>query len=144
MPMDSCFPSPFSTPPIVGACCPPLAPPRLPRTIGVDSTLRATTPWKFSKLKIRRRGDFLLPHLRRTKLTRRAWQVCRLLLSLKKSTCAAGVLVTTRCYVLVPGHGVECSALTTLTRQGIPLSRLSCLVYYCLVCCLPPASCRPE
>ena len=27
---------------------------------------------------------------------------------------------------------------------GHSLVRLSCLVYYCLVCCLPPASCRPE
>ena len=94
--------------------------------------------------KIRRRGGFSLPHLRRTKLTRRAGQVCRLFLSPKKSTCAAGVLVTTCCYVLGPGHGVECSTLTSLTRRGIPLHRLSCLVYYCLVCCLPPASCRPE
>ena len=24
------------------------------------------------------------------------------------------------------------------------MRRLSCLVYYCLGCCLPPASCRPE
>ena len=41
-------------------------------------------------------------------------------------------------------HGVECSTLTTLNRRGIPLRRLSFLVYYCLVCCLPPASSRPE
>ena len=117
-----------------------------PATTGVDSTLRDTTPWRFPKFKIRRRGDFAvpLPHLRRMKLTHRAGQVCRLFLSPKKSTCAAGVLVTTCCYVLGPGHGVECSTLTSLTRRGIPLHRLSCLVYYCLVCCLPPASCRPE
>jgi len=38
-----------------------------PATTGVDSTLRGTTPWRFSKFKIRRRGDFPLPHLRRTK-----------------------------------------------------------------------------
>ena len=52
--------------------------------------------------------------------------------------------MTTSCYVRGPEHGVERSTLTTLTRRGIPLRRLSCLVYYCLVCCLPPASCRPE
>ena len=94
--------------------------------------------------KIRRRGGFSLPHLRRTKLTRRAGQVCRLFLSPKKSTCAAGVPFTTCCCVLGPGHGVERSTLTTLTRRGNPLRRLSCLLYYCSVCCLPPASCRPE
>ena len=36
------------------------------------------------------------------------------------------------------------ATLTTLTSRGFPLRRLSCLVHYCLVCCLPPASCRLE
>ena len=124
-----------------------MPPPRAtstPATTGVDSTLRATTPWRFSKFKIRRRGDFSLPHLRRAKLTHRAGQVCRLFLSPKKNTCAAGTLVTTSCYVRGPEHGVERSTLTTLTRRGNPLRRLSYLLYYCSVCCLPPASCRPE
>ena len=124
-----------------------LPPPRAtstPATIGVDSTLRGTTAQRCSKFKIRPRGDLHLPHLRRKKLTLCAGQVCRLFLSPKKSTCAAGVLVTTRCFVLGPGHGVECSTVTTLTRRGILLRRLSCLVYYCLVCCLPPSSCRLE
>ena len=75
-----------------------LPPPRAtstPATTGVDSSLRATTPCRFLEFKIRRRGDFPLPHLRRTKLTRLAGQVCRLFLSPQKSTCAAGVLITT-------------------------------------------------
>ena len=123
-----------------------------PATTGVDSTLRDTTPWRFPKFKIRRRGDFPLPPApspsheahspRRASMP--AFPVSQEEHSPKKSTCAAGVLVTTCCYVLGPGHGVECSTLTSLTRRGIPLHRLSCLVYYCLVCCLPPASCRPE
>ena len=41
-------------------------------------------------------------------------------------------------------YGVECFTLTAPTRRGIPVRRLSCLVYYCLVCCLSPATCRPE
>ena len=117
-----------------------------PATTGVDSTLRDTTPWRFPKFKIRRRGDFPLPPApspsQEAHPPRRASMPA--FLSPKKSTCAAGVLVTTCCYVLGPGHGVECSTLTSLTHGGIPLHRLSCLVYYCLVCCLPPASCRPE
>ena len=76
--------------------------------------------------------------------TRRAGQGCRLFLSPIKSTCAAGVFVTTCCYVLGPGHGVARSTVTAVTRRGIPFSRLYCLVYYCLMCCLPPASCRRD
>ena len=32
-----------------------------PATTGVDSTLRDTTPWRFPKFKVQRRGDFPLP-----------------------------------------------------------------------------------
>ena len=56
----------------------------------------------------------------------------------------AGMAAFPVCYVLGHGHGVERFTLTTLTRRGIPVRRLSCLVYYCLVGCLPPATCRPE
>ena len=117
-----------------------------PATTGVDSTLRIRHRGDFRSLKSSGEAIFPcpLPHLRRMKLTHRAGQVCRLFLSPKKSTSAAGVLVTTCCYVLGPGHGLECSTPTSITHRDIPLHRLSCLVYYCLVCCLPPASCRPE
>ena len=104
-PMDSCFPSPFATPPTVGAGCPPLAPPPHPRRL----------TW-IQRSEVRHRGDFrslksggeaISPcPISVARSTRRAGQGCRLFLSPKKSTCAAGVLVTTFCYVLGPGHGV--------------------------------------
>ena len=117
-----------------------------PATTGVDSTLRDTTPWRFPKFKIRRRGDFPLPPApspsHEAHSPRRA-SMPAFPVSQEEHLCRwrsrHDVLLRTWARA-----GLECSTLTSITRRDIPLHRLSCLVYYCLVCCLPPASCRPE
>ena len=123
------------------------APPRVistPATTGVNSALRATTPWRFSNTKFLATMRVApAPSWSHEAHSPRRAGMSAFPVSQKESLCRWRV-VTACCYVLGPGHVVEHLTLTTLIRRGIPLRRLSCLVYYCLVCGLPPDSCRTQ
>ena len=128
--------------------CGCLLPPPLvistPATTGVNSALTATTPWRFSNIKFLATMRVApAPSLSHEADSPRRASMSAFPVSQKASLCHWRV-VTACCYVLGPGHVVEHPTLTTLIRRGIPFRRLSCLVYFCLVCCLPPESCRPQ
>lgn len=108
-----------------------LRPTSTPATTWLGSALRATTPWNVSPRKLlRRRGEFPLPRVCRTRLTRRAGQVWWSLLSAKRSTSTVGVFTTACGFRLELWHGIGRATLITLTLRGCTLSRLSCTTVF--------------